>query len=97
MSTAKDNILGIYPDATVIKDTRKYTTRDNVPRQFLIVCNVPKLWPEDVKNGVIELDAMTQLTNFSYRILSTWCENEEQSWNDAWERLQQRCIRGLSE
>jgi hypothetical protein len=95
--TAKDQVLKIYPDAIILKDETQRLRPASVEQENynqIAICDVPDRLQTYISDMKLTINFAIGL-NRRPMALSTWCQSEEECWEDAWKEIQMKMLQML--
>jgi hypothetical protein len=95
--THKEQILKLYPDAVLCKDTHNYGKQRGGEQIYIVLHQLPCELKDVVKNGIVTWDFQQRRDNIKMKPLGIWAITEQAAWETAWRRIQEKLQMILAE
>lgn len=95
--THKKQILTLYPDAIICKDSHNYGMQPGGERMFIVLHQIPIEYKSSLNNDIIIWDFQHRRDTITMHPLGSWSKTIEEAWKSAWERLQEKIQTHLAE
>ena len=90
--TAKEQVLRIYPDAVLLRDSQKYGKQVGGKLALILVCELPQNLLKRVVGNVLVMEHPFTWPDNKMIPLSVWHESENDCWEDAWMKIQRKMV-----
>ena len=90
--TAKQQVLRIYPDAVLLRDSQKYGSQPGGRLSLILVRDLPQNLARRVVENVLVMEHPFTWPENKMIPLCVWQENEPACWEDAWKKIQRKMV-----